>query len=75
MCVRIKVRRQLMGVDSLLQCEPWGLKLVLRLGSKDFYLLSHMEDPESLSFFVASSESLSPPSLGYSVGNLEAWAS
>lgn len=64
-----------MGVDSLLQCEPWGLKLVLRLGSMDFYLLSHMEDPESLSFFVVSSKSLSPPSLGYSVGNLEAWAS
>lgn len=30
----IKVRGQLMGVDSLLPYEPWGLNLVLRLDSK-----------------------------------------
>lgn len=65
----IKVRGQLMGVDSLLPYEPWGLNLVLRLDSKYlfFFLLSRIEDPQSLSFFVAFSESLFPPSHGFSV--------
>lgn len=35
-----------MGVDSLIPYEPWGLNLVLRLGSKSLFLLSRIEDPQ-----------------------------